>query len=322
MYYEDRLGGPGFDAGLVAARTCGTGVVGEVAGASDARSSSASAIASRSSICAARRGSAPIESRRRRELLRALAAPVGVAAARAGGVTMLRTNLSTRPFYNERLVHWLLGVAFAARRRVHGLQRDADPAPLSAPGGAGSGRGPRRDAGADADCPRARRCVAQHRPQERSSASAPQAAEANAIIDAAHVLVDRAVQRHRGDAAADVMLTSITPNVGQGRRRRCSFTVLGRDVDSDRHVHREARGDRRFDGVQVASESRDRRGPVPDAGHRALPRLRRVRHAASGDAASRPSAPLGARPEGGAMIDTARIFARSGADRAAGGGRA
>ena len=32
---------------------------------------------------------------------------------------MLRTNLATRPFYNERLVHVLLGVAFAlvARKR-------------------------------------------------------------------------------------------------------------------------------------------------------------------------------------------------------------
>ena len=26
-------------------------------------------------------------------------------------MTMLRTNLATRPFYNERLVHWLIGVA-------------------------------------------------------------------------------------------------------------------------------------------------------------------------------------------------------------------
>ena len=26
-------------------------------------------------------------------------------------MTMLRTNLATRPFYNERLVHWLLGAA-------------------------------------------------------------------------------------------------------------------------------------------------------------------------------------------------------------------
>ena len=26
-------------------------------------------------------------------------------------MTMLRSNLATRPFYNERLVHWLIGVA-------------------------------------------------------------------------------------------------------------------------------------------------------------------------------------------------------------------
>ena len=37
-------------------------------------------------------------------------------------MTMLRTNLATRPFYNERLVHWLLGGA-AVLVLLHRLQR-------------------------------------------------------------------------------------------------------------------------------------------------------------------------------------------------------
>ena len=46
------------------------------------------------------------------ELLSALAAPVGVVLRERNVV--LKTNLSTRPFYNERAVHWALAVAFAA----------------------------------------------------------------------------------------------------------------------------------------------------------------------------------------------------------------
>ena len=44
---------------------------------------------------------------------------------------MIRTNLSTRPFYNERIVHiWLLAFLRRGHRR-HGVQRHAHPAVLA-----------------------------------------------------------------------------------------------------------------------------------------------------------------------------------------------
>ena len=118
MYHEDRLGGGGFSRVVLAgaswrgaeqAERLRRGLEERIGGRVElARLPGAAAMRDRISASP--------------ELLDALAAPVGVllrerpaAVSRAGGV-MLRTNLSTRPFYNERAVHLALGARGAGRR--------------------------------------------------------------------------------------------------------------------------------------------------------------------------------------------------------------
>ena len=97
---------------------------------------------------------------------------------------MLRTNLSTRPFYNERAAQIALGVAGAAARGVHGRSTSCEWRSLS---GAARGSCSARvgdDERAAATLRNERRPrAAQRGPRASSSRVAAAAREANGLID-------------------------------------------------------------------------------------------------------------------------------------------
>ncbi len=166
-------------------------------------------------------------------------------------MTMLRTNLATRPFYNERLVHWLLAgaallvIAFTAFNVSEYLRL--------------SGRQGGLEADAVRDETQARALIARAA-EARTRIDAKglarlgaQAAEANAIIAARTFSWTALFDDVEATLPPTVMLTGITPNIDpDGASVR--FTVLGRTVEAiDTFIER-LEATKRFDGVQVASE--------------------------------------------------------------------
>ena len=216
MYYEDRLGGRGLSRAVVAARDVGPGVLGDLqalgraieqrVGKADRGDRSAGAGADRGRERQRRRA------RRHRRAGRR-------AAAGAGAMTMLRTNLATRPFYNERLVHWLIGgaavlvLAFTAFNVSEYLRLSGRQGGLAA------------DAARDEAMARtltARAAEARRRIDAKSlERISAQAAEANGIIDARTFSWTALFDDIEATLPPTVMLTSITPSIGPGRRQRC-----------------------------------------------------------------------------------------------------
>jgi Tfp pilus assembly protein PilN len=166
-------------------------------------------------------------------------------------MTMLRTNLATRPFYNERLVHLLIGVAavlvlaFTAFNVSEYLRLSGRQGGLAA------------DVARDEAMARtlaARAVEARRRIDAKSLARiTAQAAEANGIIDARTFSWTALFDDIEATLPPTVMLTSITPSVGpDGAIVR--LTVLGRTVDAiDTFIER-LEATTRFENVQPASE--------------------------------------------------------------------
>ena len=303
MYYEDRLGGRGLSRAVIAARDVGPGVRGDLqalgraieqrVGKADRGDRSAGAGADR------RRERQRRRARRHRRAGRR-------AAAGAGGMTMLRTNLATRPFYNERLVHWLIGgaaVAGASRSRPSTSANTC----ASRAGRAAWPRTPRRDE-AMARTLTARAAEARRRIDAKSlERISAQAAEANGIIDARTFSWTALFDDIEATLPPTVMLTSITPTIGpDGATVR--LTVLGRTVEAiDTFIER-LEATTRFENVQPSSEIVTEEGlfqthgdgPLPDgaARRRRQPAPRRGARGA-----------IVARPAGGAMMDLSRAFA-------------
>jgi Tfp pilus assembly protein PilN len=166
-------------------------------------------------------------------------------------MTMLRTNLATRPFYNERLVHWLIGgaaalvLAFTAFNVSEYLRLSGRQGGLAA------------DAARDEEMARtlaARAADARRRidPKSLERVSA-QAAEANGIIDARTFTWSALFDDIEATLPPTVMLTAITPSVGpDGATVR--LTVLGRTVEAiDTFIER-LEATNRFENVQPSSE--------------------------------------------------------------------
>ena len=109
MYYEDRLERAGFSRVVLAGGGSPASARRPGRRLPAPRARAAARHQSRRRRSAERRDLDGSHYRQQRAAGRARAArrPAG---ARAGGLTMLRTNLSTRPFYNERGVHGVLGV--------------------------------------------------------------------------------------------------------------------------------------------------------------------------------------------------------------------
>jgi Tfp pilus assembly protein PilN len=165
---------------------------------------------------------------------------------------MLRTNLATRPFYNERLVHWLLGlaavavIAFTAFNLTEYLRV--------------SGRQGGLEAEAVRDETLARQLsakAAQTRQRidpkslERISADA---ALVNGIIDARTFSWSALFEDVEATLPPNVMLTAITPAVSADGAT-VSFMVAGKSVEAiDTFIER-LEATTHFSRVQVQEEA-------------------------------------------------------------------
>jgi Tfp pilus assembly protein PilN len=165
---------------------------------------------------------------------------------------MLRTNLATRPFYDERRVAWLIGAAAVAVLLFTAFNV-SEYLRLSGRQGGLSADIARNEAAALALSTRAaearRRIDAKS--LERTSA---QAAEANGIIDARTFSWTALFDDIEATLPPTVMLTSITPRIGpEGAEVR--LTVVGRTVEAiDTFIER-LEATKRFEHVQPASEA-------------------------------------------------------------------
>ena len=165
---------------------------------------------------------------------------------------MLRTNLATRPFYNERLVHWLIAAAAIAVIAFTAFNVSAYLR-LSGRQGGLSADIARDEAMARTLASRAadarRRIDAKSLERVRA-----QAAEANGIIDARTFSWTALFDDIEATLPPTVMLTAITPSIGpDGASVR--LTVLGRTVEAiDTFIER-LEGTTRFENVQPSSET-------------------------------------------------------------------
>jgi Tfp pilus assembly protein PilN len=165
---------------------------------------------------------------------------------------MLRTNLATKPFYNERLVHWLIAgaaiavIAFTAFNVSAYLRLSGRQGGLSA------------DIARDEAMARtlaSRAADARRRIDAKSLERVrAQAAEANGIIDARTFSWTALFDDIEATLPPTVMLTAITPSIGpDGASVR--LTVLGRTVEAiDTFIER-LEATTRFENVQPSSET-------------------------------------------------------------------
>ena len=167
-------------------------------------------------------------------------------------MTMLRTNLATRPFYNERLVHWLIAgatvvvLAFTAFNASEYLRLSGRQGGLEA------------DAARDETMARtltARAADVRRRIDAKTlERISLQAAEANGIIDARTFSWTALFDDVEATLPPTVMLTAITPSI-EPDGATVKLTVLGKTVEAiDTFIER-LEATTRFENVQPASES-------------------------------------------------------------------
>ena len=142
---------------------------------------------------------------------------------------MLKTNLSTRPFYNERAVHWALAVAFAVivALTVFNVTRVIS---LSARQGTLSAEVQREEARIQqltAQAAKVRGSIDQ-KALERVIASAK---EANAIIDQRTFSWTGLLAQLENTLPPDVRLTAISPRAELGVFR-VSMAIVARDLEN------------------------------------------------------------------------------------------
>ncbi|HXG56070.1 MAG TPA: PilN domain-containing protein [Vicinamibacterales bacterium] len=170
---------------------------------------------------------------------------------------MLRANLSTRPFYNERAVHVLIGVAalvILALTAVN-LYRVVT---LSSQNTELSGRINRDQAEAE-QLTRMAADIRRRIDTEELQVVVGAAREANALIDQRTFSWTAFFNRIESTLPPDVMLSSIRPSVKDGETR-VSMVVLGRRAeDVDEFMERlEATG--AFEDVVPSKQDRTERG--------------------------------------------------------------
>lgn len=165
---------------------------------------------------------------------------------------MLKTNLSTRPFYNERGVHWALALALAAiiALTVFNVTRAVS---LSARQGTLSAEAQREEARVqqlNAEATKVRGSIDQ-KALERVIASAK---EANAIIDQRTFSWTELFNHLESTLPTGVMLTSVRPHIEKDELT-IELTVLGREVEQiDDFIEKlEATG--AFTGVLAGKEA-------------------------------------------------------------------
>ena len=162
---------------------------------------------------------------------------------------MLRTNVSTRPFYNERAVHLALGVVaavlllltlFNVGRAIALSTRNTD-----------LGAQIRRDEEQAAKLEKDARLLRSRINQAELETVVAAAREANALIDQRTFSWTEFFNLIESTLPADVMLTSVTPEVKDGKTE-VSMVVAGKTRRGHRRVHG---GARRDEGVRRAPAS-------------------------------------------------------------------
>jgi hypothetical protein len=164
---------------------------------------------------------------------------------------MLRTNLATKPFYNERLVHWLLGAGlllvavFTAYNVSEYLRLTGRQGGLAADAA--------RDE-AQARTLNARAVETRRRIDRRQlEVVGAQAQLVNGIIDARTFSWTALFDDIEATLPPTVMLTAITPRIDQSGAA-VRFVVVGRSVEAiDTFIER-LEGTKRFADVLVVSE--------------------------------------------------------------------
>lgn len=138
---------------------------------------------------------------------------------------MLRTNLSTRPFYNERAVHFVLGLVAAVVLALTILNL-IEVVRLSRQNTALSGR-IRDDRTAAAELTRKARETRQGINQEELKTIVAAAREANSLIDGRTFSWTALFNQLESTLPPEVMLASVRPTIDDGETR-ITLIVLGR----------------------------------------------------------------------------------------------
>ena len=165
---------------------------------------------------------------------------------------MLRSNLATRPFYNERLVHWILAgagllvILFTVYNVSEYLRLSGRQGGLAA------------DAARDEAMARtlqARAAEARQRIDPKGlQRISEQASEANAIIDARTFSWTALFDDIEATLPPTVMLTAITPRIdADGAVVR--FTVVGKTVEAINTFVERLEATKRFADLQPTTEN-------------------------------------------------------------------
>jgi Tfp pilus assembly protein PilN len=141
---------------------------------------------------------------------------------------VLKTNLSTRPFYNERAVHWALALAFAAiaALTVFNVTRVISLSARQGTLSADVQREEERIAQLNAQATKVRGSIDQ-KALARVIASAK---EANGIIDQRTFSWTELFNHLENTVPTGVMLTSVRPHIIKDELH-VTLTVLGREVE-------------------------------------------------------------------------------------------
>jgi hypothetical protein len=164
---------------------------------------------------------------------------------------MLRSNLATRPFYNERLVHWLLavGLLLVAAFTVYNVSEY-----LRLTGRQG---GLAADAARDEAQTRTlitRAAEARRRiDRKQLEVIGAQALQVNGIIDARTFSWTSLFDDIEATLPPTVMLTAITPKIDEAGAS-VRLVVLGRTVEAIDTFIEHLEGTKRFADIQVMTE--------------------------------------------------------------------
>jgi hypothetical protein len=165
---------------------------------------------------------------------------------------MLRTNLATRPFYNERLVHWLLGLAAAAVVAFSAFNL-SEYLRLSGRQGGLEADAVRDEAQARQLSSKAADMRRRIDPKDLERIS-KDAAQVNGIIDARTFSWSALFEDVESTLPPTVMLTAITPAVDPNGAL-VDFVVAGKTVEAiDTFIER-LEATTRFSNVQVQEEA-------------------------------------------------------------------
>ena len=149
---------------------------------------------------------------------------------------MLRTNLSTRPFYNERLVHVVLALvavivgALTVLNVVTLIRLSRQNTTLSA--------AIRDDRSAADDYTKRARDTRQGIDKERLTVLAAAAHEANTLIDGRTFSWTGFLNHIEATLPPDVMLASIRPSVDAAGRKITLGVVARRSIDIDEFIEK------------------------------------------------------------------------------------